>query len=79
MVVLQKVFYLAVSAVLVYLLFDGLRTGSVWIRGGKSGEPGESWNSHKANREESPLAYYFWLAFYLAGLVFMAVCFLRLP
>lgn len=70
---LQTIFTCFIGAVLTFLVFDGLRSGGVWVRGGRSGEPGASWNTHKAYRGDSPRMYWLVMAFYIVSLVFLVV------
>ena len=62
----QLAFVILVTAVFGYLVFDGIRTGSVWIKGGRDGLINFSEWVHKRSRIEEPFSYWMAMALYSA-------------
>lgn len=63
-------------AALIFLVFDGFRTGGVWVRGSVGEHSAIHWNSHKVYRDASPAIYWFAMTLYAAGLgVFATLAF----
>ncbi|GAA6142642.1 hypothetical protein [Hydrogenophaga sp. 5NK40-0174] len=72
----QALFIGFVSLVCLGLLVDACRTGGIWAKGGREGEPGAAWNAHKITRQESPAEYWFHAVFYAFGALLPLVVFL---
>lgn len=63
---LQGLLGLVLVAFTAFFVVDGLRTGSVWVKGGRGlGEMG-TW-AHKRHREEEPVSYWIAIVFYTVG------------
>lgn len=63
----QTLFAAFLCIVCLGLLVDAWRSGSIWAKGGKEGEPGEAWNAHKVARDDSPAEFWFHVLLYVAG------------
>lgn len=63
----QTVLISLLSLVCLGLLIDGLRSGRIWAKGGKKGEPGEDWNAHRVSRHTSPSEFWFHAILYGIG------------
>ncbi|MDH3221061.1 MAG: hypothetical protein OEO19_16135 [Gammaproteobacteria bacterium] len=71
MVTLQSFFLALVAGILVYLIADGLLTGSVWIKGARTGIVDFRKWAHRRGREDEPFSYWFAMAFYGTALSFI--------
>lgn len=62
---LAKTLFSLVAVYVAFLIFDAIRTGSIWVKGGDS-EWGK-W-AHKKSKDEEPVNYWFFLLFYVFAL-----------
>ncbi|MDH3388958.1 MAG: hypothetical protein OEN02_13750 [Gammaproteobacteria bacterium] len=69
MVTLQSFFLALVAGILVYLIADGVLTGSVWIKGARTGIVNFRKWAHKRGRDDEPFSYWFTMAFYSMALL----------
>ncbi len=68
---LKLSFLILVLAVLLYLVIDALYTGSVWVRGSRTGFVNFRELAHKRNRNNDPGYYWGFLGFYTAAFVWL--------
>jgi len=65
---MEKLFFLVVFFWIGWLLFHGLLTGSIWVKGGASDRFTRSLDmnsfAHKVSRKENPNTYWFNVLFY---------------
>ena len=65
------IFFSGVAVYLVYLLGDALRSGSVWVRGGREGNFSLRTFAHKRHRDEEPRVFWGVVVFYAAALAYI--------
>ena len=63
MITLQLFFMILVVGILLYLIVDGLWTGSVWVKGNRSGIVNYRQWAHKCDRVDEPVSYWFAMGF----------------
>lgn len=74
---LQLGFVLAVIGILLFLVLNALVTGSVWVKGARSGWVNLKEFAHKRDRNDDPLYYWGHLLFYTAGILFLLYLLLK--
>ncbi|MEM7764498.1 MAG: hypothetical protein AAF290_10485 [Pseudomonadota bacterium] len=65
------IFFSATALVLVWLIADAIRTGSIWVRGARHGWISFSTWAHKRERESEPGSFWGFFIFYVCALCFM--------
>ena len=64
MITVQSDFVILVITLLIYLVVDGLLSGSVWVKGSRSGKINYREWAHRSSREDKPRTYWSAMIFY---------------
>ena len=71
MITLQSLFVVLVILLLCYLVGNGLLTGSVWVKGSRTGLFSFRHWSHKRSCEDEPRSYWFAMVFYAVAILLL--------
>ena len=71
MITLQSAFVVLVILLLFGLVFNGLLTRSVWVKGSRTGVFSFRSMAHKRGREDEPLSYWFAILFYSVAMLLL--------
>ncbi len=63
-------FILLIIGIFGYMIFDGLITEEVWVRGPRRGFSLTQW-AHKRSRIDEPISYWFFMALYSGFTIFL--------
>ena len=69
MITLQSAFVILIIALLIYLVVNGLLTGSVWVKGSRSGKINYRAWAHRSDRADEPWTFWSAMIFYCIALL----------